>query len=168
MSTGYFGKEFVWKSGTQFPVEAKTAAETIMELQKRLGRDDITAKELLDDSRADNAPLHSCFTWDDTVAAEKWRVYEAGHIIRSIVVIEPNRDGESSAPVRAFINVTPVAPKKQGNYVAINVAMMKEEYRRQALSNALIELRNFQRKYQAYDELSKIFEAINDFGDLLK
>lgn len=169
MSTGYFeSKKYTWKPGTSFPVAAGVAAEAIMDLQTRLGRDDITNKELVDDSRADDAPLHPCFTWDDAVAAEKWREEEAGHIIRSVVVIEPTLGVETSAPIRAFVNVEPVAPGKQGKYVSIDVVAMNETYRRQVLSNALIELRAFQRKYKTYEELSGVIKAIDDFGDALQ
>lgn len=160
-------ENFSWKAGTQFPVEAKVAADTIRSLQKTLGKDAITAKELLDDSRAENAPLHCCFTWDDTVAAEKWRIEEAHKIIRSIEV-EIIREDKPSTNTRLFVNVQPVAPKKQGEFVAFEVALGNKNYRQQVLHNALIELRAFQRKYSTYSELASVFKSIDDFADALE
>lgn len=156
-------ENFSWKAGTQFPVKASVAAATIRSLQEALGKDFITAKELLDESRDENAPLHCCFEWDDTIAAEKYRVDQARRIINSIEV-KVIHDDKSEIKTRFFLNVQPVAPKKPGEFVGIDRVLSNENYRKQALSNALIELRAFQRKYTAYEELSGVFKAIDDFG----
>lgn len=159
-------EKFEWKAGVQFPVKAETAAKTIRDLQKTLGKDSVTAKELLDDSRDENAPLHPCFEWNDSVAAEKYRVNQAHDIIRGIeVIIE---DSETPTVTRLFVNTQPVSPKKQGEYVSIDVVLNNSNYRAQVLSNALIELRAFQRKYAVYKELLGVFKAIDAFGDALQ
>ena len=51
-------KRFVWKAGSQFPVSAQVAADTIKNLATSLNKDTVTAKELLDASRPDDAPPH--------------------------------------------------------------------------------------------------------------
>ena len=160
-------ENFSWKAGTQFPVEAKVAADTIRSLQKTLGKDAITAKELLDDSRAENAPLHSCFEWDNDIAAENYRLYQSRKIINSIVV-EIVKDDKPPIATRLFVNVQPVAPKKQGEFVAFDVALGNKDYRQRVLDNALIEIRAFQRKYSSYSELASVFKSIDDFADALE
>lgn len=160
-------EKFSWKPGAQFPVEAKVAADTIRALQMKLGKDSITAQELLDNSRDPDAPLHSCFEWNDTVAAEKYRRWQAAHVINSITVTIKQDDMEPIT-TRLFINVQPVAPKKQGEFVGINIAFDNPDYRKQILSNAAIELRSFQRKYQTYKELNGVFNAIDSFVDTVK
>jgi hypothetical protein len=52
------------------------------EIQKRFitglekkGR--ITAHAVLDAARPESSPIHDCFDWDDSEAAEKWRLEQA-------------------------------------------------------------------------------------------
>lgn len=162
-------EKFSWKAGVQFPVEAEVAADTIRDLQKTLGKDSITAKELLDASRDDEAPLHSCFEWDDNIAAEQYRVYQARHIINGIEIeyVKDNTPTEL-ARSRYFINVVKVAPKVQGQFATIDTVFSNADYRKQVLNNALTELRSFQRKYNVYNELASVFKSIDDFADTLK
>lgn len=155
-----------WKSGTRFPVQAQVAADTIKNLQQSLGRDSVTAKELLIASRDENAPLHNCFEWDDCIAAELYRTEQARHLISSIVV-EFVQDDKPPVTTRLFVNVQPVTPKQHGEFVTINVALDNDGYRAQVLKNALDELRNFQRKYAAYTELANVFSAVDAFADSL-
>lgn len=163
-------EKFSWKNGVNFPVDAQVAAEVIRVLQTNSGKDFVTPKELLDASRDEKAPLHSCFTWDDTVAAEKWRVHEAGCIIRGIeieVVIEKDESSTTTTPVRAFVNVAPTAPGKQGKYVPFQTAMETPEHRKIVLKAALNELLSFKRKYEIYKELEGVNKAIDIFADTL-
>ena len=159
--------EYGWKPGTQFRVKAEVAADTIRRLQQTLGKDDVTAKELLDDSRREDSPLHSCFTWDDTIAAEKWRLEEARHIISSIT-FKKIKDEKPSAPLRLFLNVAPVAPRNQGKFIGIDIILKNPDYKKQALLNMMNELRNVQRKYDMYEEFSGVSKAIDDLGDALQ
>ena len=149
-----------WKAGTQFPIEAKVAADTIRDLQIKLGKNSITAKDLLDASRDVNAPLHSCFEWDDSVAAELYRTEQARRIIAGLE-ITIIKDNNAPIKTRYFLNVQPVTPKKQGEFVAFDVAFNNDDYHKQILHNALNELRAFQRKYRTYRELSIVFDAID-------
>lgn len=162
-------EKFSWKAGTQYPVKAEVAANTIRDLQETLGKDSITAKELLDASRDEAAPLHSCFEWEDTVAAEQYRIYQARHLIGSIE-IEYVKDNTPTqlARSRYFINVVKIAPKVQGQFATIDVALTNDEYRVTVLKNALRELRAFQNKYSSYQELASVFKSIDDFADTIK
>lgn len=162
-------EEFVWKAGVQFPVSAECAANVIRDLQRSLDKDTITAKELLDASRDEDAPLHKCFEWDDNIAAEKYRVYQARHIINSVEIryVDVETPPHLSRS-RYFINVVPVTPKTQGQFATIDIAFSNDNYRNAVLKDALRELRAFQIKYSRYQELSDIFKAIDAFGDSLK
>lgn len=162
-------KEFVWKAGTQFPVDAKVAVDTICGLQKSLGKETITAKELLDASRDETAPLHLCFEWNNTVAAEQYRTYQARHIINSIEIRIIKGDTPSQfARTRYFLNVVANKPKNQGQFATIDVAFANDDYRNAVLKEAYRELNSFQLKYNRYQELSDVFKAIDSFGDALK
>lgn len=162
-------EQFIWKAGAQFPVTAETAANTIIDLQRSLGKDSITAKELLDASRDETAPLHSCFEWEDSVAAEQYRIYQARHLIGSIEIEYVKNDTPTPlARSRYFINVVSNAPKVQGKFATIDVAFNNDDYRVAVLKNALRELRAFQNKYSSYKELASVFKSIDDFADAIK
>lgn len=158
-------EQYSWKTGVMFPVKAEVAADTIKNLQASLGKSTITAKELLDASRDENAPLHDCFEWDDSVAAEKFRQDQARRII---IGIEVTKSETIPTTTRLFVNVVPTAAKKQGEFATIFQAMVVDDWRKQVLMDALKELRSFQRKYSVYKELADVCTAIDTFADKLK
>ena len=155
--------KFSWRNGTSFPVKAQVAADTIRDLQRSLGKETITARELLDASRDENAPLHSCFEWDDTVAAELYRTEQARRIIHSIEV-RIIKDDKPPLKTRFMLNIQPIGSREKGEFVAVNIAMRNENYRERILNNALSELRSFQRKYADFNEMAGIFTAIDSFA----
>ena len=154
---------YQWKID-KYPVPAQVAGEEIERIRANSGKEYIEAEDLLEASREDNAPLHSCFEWDDDLAAEKYRLWQARQIIINItVVIETS----NTVPhVRAFVSVADSCDK--GKFIQIQKALENNEYRAQILRNALVELQTFKHKYSVYSELSKVFEAIDGFADSLK
>ena len=153
---------YKWKENAPvtFPVEAQIAGETIEALEKIHG--EVTAKLLLDSSRDEKAPLHKCFNWNDTEAAEKYREIQAKKLINFIVIEVPKADSEENQTVRAFVNVAPQPVKRHGQFMSTVVAMADETLRDRILKTALMELKAFQKKYSSFQELSEVFSAIND------
>jgi len=47
----------------------------------------LTPEEVVNAARPDDHPLHRYFDWDDTAAAEKYRLYQARGLIRSVHII---------------------------------------------------------------------------------
>lgn len=155
---------YEWNLPNYYPVPAQVAGEAIEDLRRQLGKENISAEDLLEASRPADVPLHSCFEWDDTAAAEKYRLRQAGDIIRHVTV-KIIDDGEKPQNVRAFVHVG--KPTEKGKFVSFKAAMEISDYRSQVLSNALFELRNFQRKYAIYSELAEVFKAIDGFAERL-
>ena len=60
----------MWKDGCRYSVPAQFAYDTIHDLYQQ-GK--TTAKDLVDASRPEEAPLHKLFEWNDSIAAEKYR-----------------------------------------------------------------------------------------------
>lgn len=160
--------KYYWKDGTCFPVSADVANDTIEKLKATLGKDNVTAKELLDASRDPESPLHSCFEWDDTIAAEKYRVTQARYMLRSIVVKIDYPEKRETITVRACVNVAPINARTEGIYVSYKNAMNNSEYRERVLQRALYELRAFQKKYSDYEELATVMKAIDVFAESVK
>lgn len=82
---------YKWKTGSVIKADAQVAGEVCEGLKNTVG---LTKKNLVDASRAEDAPLHNSFEWDDAVAAESYREEQAGYIIRSLTVSVHGRKGE--------------------------------------------------------------------------
>lgn len=153
---------YKWKYPMNVP--AQQAGEYLAELENEKGT--LTPELILNESRDENAVLHSCFEWDDEKAAEGYRLYQAGRILRNItVVIE--RENTPPQNIRAFVNVSDNSKHETGKFISLNVAMQNDDYRAQILKNALYELQTFKNKYSAYAELGKVFAAIENFAELV-
>ncbi|MBQ7703940.1 MAG: hypothetical protein IJT73_00710 [Selenomonadaceae bacterium] len=155
---------YEWKFESKYPVSAQVAGETMEQIRLASGKGYLEAEDLLEESRADSAPLHPCFEWNDDIAAEKYRLAQARDMIKNITV-KVIDEKPLTEPQRAFVTVVPNTAK--GKFVPLQIALETPEYRAQVLQNARWELQNFKRKYNAYSELSKVFEAIDDFADSL-
>ena len=139
------------KSGARLPVSAQTAGEECARLESE-GR--LTPHNLVEDNRPDDAPLHSCFEWDDSIAAEKWRDTQAAYIIRSVeVTVE-----KSNKPTRAFVYT--VTDNHKREYQSIGYVLQNTGSREYMLNQAKRELLAFKRKYQTLSELAYVFAAI--------
>jgi hypothetical protein len=103
----------------------------------------------------ETSALHGKFTWDDTEAAEKWRVDEARRLIR-VFVIAPVTDGQ--APTRAFVSLT-TERGADGGYRALASVLSDERMKAQLLADAMTELRAMRAKYARLTELAEVFAA---------
>lgn len=140
---------YQWKEGSHVKGDAELAAKVCKELE---AQGNLNAAALVEASKAEDAPLHDMFEWDDTVAAQKYREVQAREIIRSITVVTEDRP----LSYRQFSSV--------GNsvYVSTTSALSRDETRKIVLSTAMRELEAFRRKYQTLSELLGLFSAIDE------
>ena len=138
----------------KYPISAEIVGKAIEEIEAEHG--EVTAKLLLDKARPKRSKLHGLFEWDDTVAAERWRLDQATKIITAVAVIYDEDEEEHT--VRAFANV---GAKNKGSFITMARALSDEESRAIVLRHALEELAAFQSKYDTLSELSEVFAAIN-------
>lgn len=151
---------FDWKRNF-CDVPAETVGRHMENLQKKKG--EVTCENLLDSARPEESPIHPCYEWNDSVAAEKYRLTQSHRIIRNLVCVAVAEKGEQERPaVRAFVNTVQNNGYRSGRYVDVNTAMSHEETRKIVLKNALRELKNFREKYRDLSELSGIFAAIDN------
>ena len=144
---------YKWKQGSRVNFDAQKVGEVCERLEKK-GK--LTPTALVDASRRSNAPLHNLFEWDNEKAAEKYRETQAAYLIRSIEVVVTG----VSEPVRAFVSVNIDGESRQ--YMNVETAMKSEPTRDQVLSDALIELESFKRKYSNLKELASVISAIDE------
>ena len=133
----------------------KSAAAVVGAECERLEREGrLTAKELVNENRPEDAPLHKEFEWRDDVAGELWREHQARNIINSVIVV----GDEQQEPVRAFFNIEVSEP----TYHSIETIMQSTDRRAALLKSALRELETFRTKYETLSELSRVFDAIRE------
>jgi hypothetical protein len=121
----------------------------------------VAPRMVLNFARNEKTALHKHFNWDDTAAAERYRLLQAGQIIRMYVIVKD----DSKPPIRGLVSLMqdrhPEA-KKPGNGKRrhIDDVMSDAAMRQNLLDTALMELRAFKRKYEMLTELSAVWNAL--------
>ena len=152
---------FKWKY--TMPVSADVAGKELGRIEAERGC--VNPQLVLDESREESSPLHKCFEWNDGIAAEKYRLNQAGLIIRNLVVVLD--ECEHQEPVRAYVNIQKEAPAQTGEFINIVSAMQHTETREVVMANALRELQEFKKKYKSLNELFGVFAEIDKLQEVV-
>jgi hypothetical protein len=152
------GAAYRWKPGSRVKINAKVAGAELERLRTlRNGR--LTPGDVLDAAKAKSSPLHKAFEWDDSEAAQKYRLEQASYLIRSIEIVVVAAKGKpQSTNVRAFVNVR---RDHDRSYTSIGHAMSDTDLREQIVAQAWKELQDWRARYEKLSEFSKVFEAID-------
>jgi len=110
-------------------------------------------------ARDPKTSLHSQFQWDDSVAAEQYRLWQARQIIRVSVIVVPHGDKEMR--VRAYWSL-PSQRNRRGGYRGAIEVMDDEDMREELLAMARDDMTRFRVKYQSIVALSKVIDAMNE------
>ena len=148
---------YKWKAGSHMPkgLDAQRIGEHLERL--RAEEEGLTPERVVDDARHEDSPTHPYFQWDDAVAAERYRIVQAGHLLR-VVVVEVEGADEKPTTTRAFVVVS---EGEETVYTSTELAMRDDVLRAQVLARAKAELRAIARKYAELEELRDVFEAID-------
>jgi len=131
-----------------------TIAEEIGEI-RRLHRGVIDPVDVVEYARNPETELHRHFEWDDSAAAEEYRLWQARHIIARVTVIP----SEDIGPVRAYVSL--VSDRvKGGGYRAIENVFRNPRMREELLDRAMAEAEAWHKRYEQLTELSPIFAGI--------
>jgi hypothetical protein len=154
---------YQWKKGSRLTGDAQAVGQRLEELREQHGelRPEIVEK----DARSKGSPLHDLFEWDDSAAALQYRLGQAAHIIRCIVVIDdPVVPEAHTAYVRVEVPEEAGAdeePARRSAYQRTVDVMSDAELREQVIERALHELNAWRQRYRMLDELAEIFRAID-------
>ena len=132
----------------------KADAETVYKEITALG-DTFSPEEIVEAAKDEATELHKCFEWNDSVAAEKYRLHQARMIFTQLVVRTETSDNTpvavrviSSASVANVYTPTKMLVKSDTEYADL-------------LERAKRELQAFKQKYATVVELQEIFTAID-------
>ena len=143
-----------------YPVPAQVVGEIVESLGAQHAGSICPPEVFVEAARPKQSPVHSLVTWDNKEAADRWRVQEARDIIRSIMFV----DETTGARLPAFYHIQyreHEGARVENGYSSIAYVEANEDYRQQALAEALRYLNGFKRRYQHLDELGQVFQAID-------
>ena len=117
--------------------------------------DEATPQQIVDAARDEGTELHRCFEWNDSVAAEKYRLTQARTIVCNLVIKRPESE-EEQPKVRYFYKTESGSGYKPSTFI------FKQDDEYQALlKRAWEELRIFKAKYSTLKELEEILSLID-------
>ena len=146
---------YKWKSGARIKGDAQASGELMEELS--LSEEGLTARSLLEANIPEDAPLHNDYEWDDSIAADKWRLQQSNQFIAALtVVVFEEKSNEAEQP-RAFHITT-----QEHCYDSLNVILSEPNKYEAMLQSAKAELNTFKRKYKMLKELKPVFNVIDN------
>ena len=120
-------QRYAFRNGTKIKgVSADVAGSELDRIYRDRGSLDPTL--VVDEARPEDAQLHPVFEWQDEVAGENWRKYQARTLIRAVEVVKDDK----AAPV--WINVQPASAA--ASYVPADVVAVTPDYLAVAVSEA--------------------------------
>jgi hypothetical protein len=138
---------------TRIPNKALTAE---LETIRRANDGVLRPGDVVEAARDEDHPLHPCFEWDDSEAAEKYRLVQARNLIKVAVMVMP----KTEQTYQVYVSMRSDRAEEGGGYRRVVDVVSKQETRQQLVAEALRDLEYWQRKYAMLTELAEVFEAI--------
>lgn len=145
-----------WTERFSTTVSPEVAHREFQRIEAREGA--VTPHTLLAASRPVDAPLHGLFEWDDTKAAERWRLNQAQEIISSLRIVV--REGEPDVPAMAYVEVAAGGDRHRKAFVPMTAVVDDRERRVQFLMGELRNLEGILRRTEAFGEMEPLREAV--------
>lgn len=116
----------------------------------------LVPEAVVKDATNPHSPLHSYFDWDQSEAAQKWRVHQARLLINRVRV-EVITDDHEPVRVRGFIATEAVTGEFGGGYVSVDDVEREKKDAAAVLASIERDIGRLRRKYRGYEEL---FETV--------
>jgi ADP-dependent phosphofructokinase/glucokinase len=129
------------------------------ELKRIVERDGVlTPKNVVDEARDTNSPIHDLFDWNDETAGEKYRIWQARQLIVTVKVEFNDKQ------VDAYYNIRAEVVPQQG-YYSLDQVISDEAIYQDVLAQAIKELKYWHDKYKEIKELSGLVDEamLKDF-----
>lgn len=140
---------YKWKSGSRIKADPEAAGK---QFEALAAEDRLTAKDVVDENRPEDAALHHEFEWNDAIAAENYREVQASKLIRSICIVEEAQ--ELKDPIRAFVTV------ESHHYEPLKTVISVQSKRDVLLRQALQDMQAFERKYRQLQEMAAVIKQM--------
>lgn len=144
-----------WSVKGIFKADANKCYEEIQEIGE-----EVKPEQVLDKARDKGSELHKCFDWNDSVAAEKYRLYQARLVINHLIVVKCDVDEEKAEPIQFRVMLKNENDKDSGYKQTLVMVRDEDEYKK-LLEQAYRELHSFKQKYSCLSELANIIALID-------
>ncbi len=111
----------------------------------------LTPKAVVDAARASRHPLRPFFEWNDTAAADAYRLDQARMLIRSIVVIDDDAEAGDAKP--AFLSISDHGGT---SYRSMQEVLDSVELQSAVLAAAERDLAAFEKRYRQLQDICEI------------
>ena len=135
--------------GSRLSGKPQVVGEFLTQIKKESGS--LTPPAIVNAARPKKSPLHRYFEWDNSKAAEKWRLQQARLLVCSVVTVSV--DGEETTPVRSFVSLN-------DNYEMLDVVMSDEQMRQQALYDVNVVIKSLREKLVSFKDFADVLEAL--------
>lgn len=116
---------------------------------------DCKPEEIVEFAENKRTELHKCFEWDDTKAAQRWRVQQARIVCNSLTVIV-EEDVDEPISYRLIEH-----DSEEQVYRPITVIARNEDQYSRLLNRARQEMAQFKKRYASLKELASVIDAID-------
>lgn len=136
---------------------AQVVGETLEQIRVTHGA--LTPPLVLDEARPEAAPLHGYFEWDNSIAAERFRVSQAGELIRAVYVAVTPAEAQEPVITRAFVSIE---DGEDSRYEPLATVLSDAALYAQVCRRACAELEAFQDRYAQFQSLKSIAKTAHD------
>lgn len=142
----------VWKFDGLYKGDAEKCFSEIQSIGESA-----SPQQILEKARDSTTELHKCFEWDDTVAAEKYRLQQARQIVCSLVYKKSEEEPKEAPKIRVMQHIV-----SESVYKPVKVIIQNQDEYAQLLMKAKTELNSFKNRYERIVELEEVIRAIDN------
>jgi len=134
--------------GTIAGIQAEQVSAELLRIRKQSGV--LTPPAVVAAARPPEAPLHGAFEWDDTSAAEQYRLAQARRLIRMVVLIDP----PTGRTVAQFHHINITGRAGDGRYEPVDVVVGRDDTYQSATHELLTKLTGIQHRLRELEAWS--------------
>ena len=137
-------------------MKTETKVKILMEIKGRSQK--LLPSKVIAAAKDPDHPLHSQFCWDDTVAAHRYRIWQARQMLAEVEILisDPPKDSRFGNMSPAFVSLG--SDRKDGGYRPIGDVLNNAALRQEMVETALGELRAMQFRYDRLSELAGVWK----------
>lgn len=144
-----------WSVSGIFRADASKCYQEIQDIGE-----EVKPEQVLDVARDEDTELHKCFEWDDSLAAEKYRLHQARNVINHLIVVKREVEDDDSKPIQFRVLMKNESDMDSGYKQTVVMVRDDDEYKK-LLEQAYRELHSFKQKYSCLSELAEILALID-------
>ena len=153
---------YAWTKGARLRGDPQMVGDELTKIKEKNGGK-FQPTDVVKMAKSKRSILHQYFDWDDSTASVKYRLEQAGHLIRCVHVVVVSEATDEPRTVRAFVTIE---QDDSHSYMDTQTVLSNSELREQMLGNALKELASFKQKYKDLTELEGIFDAMDNIFEV--